>query len=187
MQIDPEECRRYYAFLSDEALLALDREALVDVAKQYYDQELAQRGLFREGDAIQGEVQGIDEELVPIAIFLYPDEAKLARALLQSSAIFCSLENEHTLSAMWTWSFALGEFRLMVPASFAEQAQEILNSTLTEQELGAEPATPENSTDEAEIIAAADERWTRRLRVWLVITLALFGVWSDVPQLFYIW
>ena len=41
MQIDPEEFRRRYAELSDEGLLSVDRDELVDVAMHCYDDELA--------------------------------------------------------------------------------------------------------------------------------------------------
>lgn len=43
MQIDPEELRRHYASLADEALRAIDRTELVDVARTCYDEELARR------------------------------------------------------------------------------------------------------------------------------------------------
>jgi hypothetical protein len=43
MQIDPEELRQHYASLSDEALRAIDRTELVDLARSCYDEELAQR------------------------------------------------------------------------------------------------------------------------------------------------
>ncbi len=45
MRIDPEDLRRHYESLSDEGLLDLNRDDLVDVARGIYDQEIARRGL----------------------------------------------------------------------------------------------------------------------------------------------
>ncbi len=43
MNIDPQELERHYASLSDEALLELNREDLVEVAQGCLDRELARR------------------------------------------------------------------------------------------------------------------------------------------------
>ena len=43
MQIDPEDFRKHYASLSDQALLELHRNELVEVARDCYDAELARR------------------------------------------------------------------------------------------------------------------------------------------------
>ena len=43
MQIDPEDFRKHYASLSDQALLEWDRNELVEVAQRCYDAELARR------------------------------------------------------------------------------------------------------------------------------------------------
>src|SRR5258708_1321005 len=45
MQIDAEDLRRYYASLPDEALLALDRTELSEMAQKCYDEELERREL----------------------------------------------------------------------------------------------------------------------------------------------
>ncbi len=45
MKLDPENLRRQYASLSDEALLEMEREDLVPVAQQCYDEEVAGRKL----------------------------------------------------------------------------------------------------------------------------------------------
>ena len=45
MRIDPEDLRRHYESLSDEGLLDIDRDQLVEVAQGIYDQEIARRGL----------------------------------------------------------------------------------------------------------------------------------------------
>jgi len=43
MQMDPEYLRGHYASLSDEALRAIDRTGLVEVARRCYDDELRRR------------------------------------------------------------------------------------------------------------------------------------------------
>ena len=45
MRPDPDELRRYYASLSDDALLEIERNDLTEVAQACYDAELAERGL----------------------------------------------------------------------------------------------------------------------------------------------
>jgi hypothetical protein len=45
MDVDPDDFRRRYAELSDEGLLLINREDLVEVARQSYDKELERRGL----------------------------------------------------------------------------------------------------------------------------------------------
>jgi hypothetical protein len=45
MQVDPNYLRQYYASLSDEALLEIRREDLVEFAKGCYDDEVRQRRL----------------------------------------------------------------------------------------------------------------------------------------------
>jgi Putative prokaryotic signal transducing protein len=79
--------------------------------------------------------------------FTFPDEAKLARALLQSANIPNYLENEHTLAANWMWTNALGGLRLLVPARFLEDAREVLGSSISESDLSAQAeAAPESES-----------------------------------------
>src|SRR5260221_30753 len=45
MQADPEDLRRYYSSLPDEALLDIDRNELVEMAQKCYDAEVSTREL----------------------------------------------------------------------------------------------------------------------------------------------
>jgi hypothetical protein len=45
MKVSVEDFRRQYAGLSDEALLDVDRQDLVEMARACYDEELARRRL----------------------------------------------------------------------------------------------------------------------------------------------
>ena len=78
------------------------------------------------------------DDLVVAAIFMYPDEAKLARAVLESADIPCYLENEHTLAANWALTPVLGGLRLMVAPADLTLAGEILASRVSDEQLNAE-------------------------------------------------
>jgi hypothetical protein len=131
LQVDLDDFRRRYAELSDEALLELDRDELVDLARDCYDAELARRGLRR--SSISPPVTEVQDhgELIEAAIFSTSSEADLARALLESAAIPCYFENEF---AGKTIRVSEG-FRLFVPATLLENAREILSSPVSEEEL----------------------------------------------------
>jgi hypothetical protein len=137
MTFDENDFRRRYAELSDEGLLSINREELVNLARQCYDEELARRGLQYE-DEIGEEPAGIGEPFVAAATFLFPDEAEVARGLLRSADILCYLENEHTLAKVWQWNVALGGLRLMVPTSLLYQVHEILNELISAEDFTAQ-------------------------------------------------
>jgi hypothetical protein len=157
VQIDPEDFKRHYALLSDDALLEIDRGELVDAARVCYDAELAERKLAgpdadesasspnHPGEDVPGPTEG---GLQLVATFLSMEEANFARGLLQSADIPCSFENDQ--AAAWT---GMGELRLMVPVSEYDRACEILESEISEEELIAQAEaeateTPEPSADD---------------------------------------
>jgi hypothetical protein len=59
-RIDPEYLRKHYAGLSDEALMAVDRGELVDLAQAVYDGEVQHRGLPK--DKVLPEVSAVQTE-----------------------------------------------------------------------------------------------------------------------------
>ena len=65
--------------------------------------------------------------------FVSSEEAALGRALLRSADIPVYLENE--LTSSWT---GIGGLRLMVPRSVFEQAKEILETRISDDELAAQ-------------------------------------------------
>jgi hypothetical protein len=134
VQIDPEDFKRHYAMLSDAALLEIDRDELVDVARACYDAELAERNLAVEearSSAPAVETAGqADGDLQLVGTFLSIEEANFARGLLQSADVPCSLENE--FSAAYSGAGAL---RLLVPASVYDRACEILETQISEEDL----------------------------------------------------
>jgi hypothetical protein len=143
MQIDPEEFRRHYDSLSDEALLDVNRDELVAVAQQCYDEELAHRGMVRESEAEAAAPteSATHTDWVVAATFLSAEEANLAHAMLDSADIPARLEAKGTGS--WT---GFGELRLLVPAAFLAEAEEIIESQISEEELIAQ-AEAESAPD----------------------------------------
>jgi hypothetical protein len=134
MKLDPAELRRQYESLSDEALLAMNRADLVDVARQVYDEEVESRGL---GSSAEAETESgklpeneSGEEMVEAAVYDSRSEARLAKSFLRSAEIPCELENE----------FALDDspLRLLVPPSLLDQALEVLSAEISEEELAAQ-------------------------------------------------
>jgi len=125
------------------------------------------------------------DEFVSAATFLFPDEAEVARGLLRSGDILCYLENEHTLTKVWAWSYVLGSLRLMVRASDVEQVHEILNEILSERDLAAQAGM------EAQVVSSEEEsspirgRSGGRARTMLVIGILLSPA-IDLLRVFYV-
>ncbi len=91
-----------------------------------------------------------DDELVMVAAFLYPHEAKLAQSLLESEGIQTFLRDEHIMNVQPLWGLATGGCRLMVPASSLARAQELLSVQVSDEELAAEAGVFEAPDDAAE-------------------------------------
>jgi hypothetical protein len=135
MKLDPVELRQQYESLSDEALLAMKRGDLVDLARQVYDEEVESRGLGSPPEAVESGSAKLPEnesgeELVEAAVYESRSEARLAKSFLLSAEIPCTLENE----------LALGDapLRLLVPASMLDQAMDVLGAEISEEELAAQ-------------------------------------------------
>lgn len=135
MKLDPEELRRQYESLSDEALLAMNRDDLVDLARQVYDEEVEGRGLASPAEQAEGEAGKLPgnehgEELVEAVVYESRSEARLAKSFLLSAEIPCTLENEFSLDD--------APLRLLVPAGMLDQALEVLSAEISEEELAAQ-------------------------------------------------
>jgi hypothetical protein len=128
LEISPDTFRQQYDELSDEALLSIDRKDLIEVAREYYDAEVARRGL--QSEEATPEAADAKEALVTVETFLSLEEAGLGRALLRSAEIPAYLENELT-----SYATGAGGLRLMVPPAYLEQAKEILESEISDEEL----------------------------------------------------
>jgi hypothetical protein len=145
MDITPDDFRRHYAELSDEALLAIEREDLVDTARMCLDVELANRGLqpapaaapFETADAVEAEA------LVAIAKFVSADEATYFHVLLHNEGIPARLVSPHSIELRHLYDRALGGIQLLVPAPLAEEAGAILDASVSDDELAAQAEAAE--------------------------------------------
>jgi hypothetical protein len=131
------ELRRHYARMSDAELTSVRRHDLSDLSRKFYDEEFARRGLRLPSVPSDAETAR-QPELVSVATFVFPGDAKLARALLESAGIPSFLENEHTLAANWMLTNVIGGLHLLVPSAVADEAREILHSRVSDQDLDAQ-------------------------------------------------
>jgi hypothetical protein len=131
--ISADELRRYYAGLSDTALLELVPVELTAVARACYDDEFSKRGLTAdsgedsaETPASSGDDPPAAEEMVCVAEYDYVDEADLAKGLLAGVEIPAVIDRDANM------------VRLMVPPDMAEQALHFLTVPLSDEELAAQ-------------------------------------------------
>ena len=137
MKADAEDFRRQYASLNDEALLEINREDLVPIAQQCYDAEVSSRGLDSpqaEEEEQAGAAQDPTQNLIELASFSNPSEAGSARSLLRMAEIPCALSTDFPGSVLNVGY----DVKLYVPAEFADQAQEVLESEISDEELAAQ-------------------------------------------------
>ena len=149
MEVSAADFRQHYELLSDEALLEINADDLVDVARQCLEEEIAQRGLNVEADDAPEEIAAEpvageeDAREVLIATYTSGDELNLARGLLQSAEIPSRVENP--LAVMGGM-----ELRLIVPAAFEEHALEVLGAEISDEELAAQAEAAGERVDESE-------------------------------------
>jgi hypothetical protein len=138
MKADLEDFRRLYSSLNDEALLAIDREELVPTAQQVYDVELSTRGLDApaEEDEPAPTQNAFGENLVEIAAFDNPSEASVARSLLRIAEIPCMLSTDLPLTG--SILNVATDVRLYVPPEFVDQANELLDHEISDEDLAAQ-------------------------------------------------
>jgi len=154
MNITAEELRKYYDSLSDAALLSIDKSDLTELGLACYEEECERRGVAKPAPGSNESVSSPESEapaaarLVRIAEGLSYEEVRYARELLASSGIPGEGGNANPGAA---FSNAAGDFYLEVPERLAEQARQILEFPLTDEELAAqaEQAALDDDTAEA--------------------------------------
>ena len=131
MKVTAEDFRHQYADLSDEALLDVDRQELVELARKCYDEELARRKLKAAAPAaaatLAPEPHANPEEFVVAETYASHEEARLGREFLRSAGIAAHLD--------------AGGLTLLVPASTREDARAVLDSQLSDETLASAAAT----------------------------------------------
>jgi hypothetical protein len=154
VQIDLESLRHHYGSLSDEALLALNRDDLIEVAQKCWDEEVERRGLNepRESDAASddgaGEAETSSEgdwdpdwlqDAVCACSFVGDPGASPASdavKVLDDVGIPCEVTTVEVTSA--PGRPAEYEYRVMVPAALNLKASSILDKELFNPELEAD-------------------------------------------------
>jgi len=124
VEIHPEQIRSHYASMSDEALLALDRNDLTDIGRQFYDVEIASRKLEiqppdRKRDETTFAVNAINPDWMnPVCVFEQlsrgaADSAATVVDALNKARIPCNLILEHVEPEP---TVPYDVYRVMVPA-----------------------------------------------------------------------
>ncbi len=151
MKVNVDELRRHYASLSDDALRAINREELVEIAQQCYDHELSQRApLVKARAASLHPVESDPEEAwdpeaedVPdwvedaACACTFPDypgqnagvAAGEARSALEESGIPCYIE-QRPVERIEPPPPAENEYRVLVPGHFHLQATSALDKEI---------------------------------------------------------
>jgi len=124
-------------------LLSLNQDELSETARQCYEIEVARRKLEPAALAIReaeegGEIQEAEEggKLVPVATFALLGEAKLAQSLLESAAIPSHLAGEFS----GVYGTGMGGLRVLVPAPLLEQARQIMEAQVSDDDLSTQAA-----------------------------------------------
>jgi hypothetical protein len=149
MVITPEQLRKHYASLSDDELLAMNRDDLTDVAVEVYDLEMKRRALtpVEEEEPIEedhslrlssaesnGETEEYDSGGDKFVAGSFIDsrgnssaaDAEDARRALQAANIPCELEVQD-IPAHTTYTESQVAYHIVVPAEFTLQATSVLD------------------------------------------------------------
>ena len=191
MSIDADHLRQRYAALSDEELIALDRNELTQTARQCYDEEMEQRGISVDtldaNDDVSDETttwehgtmgeeeEGDDEGFIACTFTDHRGvssigEAEEAYAALQAAGIPCRVET-HTIESEPVHAESQTEHRVIVPSGFSLQATSVLDKDVFNPRMELDWKTHlESLTDEqllrlnAEVICAGLLDRAARLR-----------------------
>ncbi len=134
MHGNTEEFKQKYRDLPDDGLLAINRDELIDSARQCYDEELARRSLTPKPAKPAEPAEGSEptDELVCAAAFIRKGDADLAQSVLESAEIPCFQPDEHMSDIAPFYLVSSGGGRILVPASRVDQARELLAPMIVE-------------------------------------------------------
>jgi hypothetical protein len=158
--------------LSDEALLALDRAELLEMAQQVYDQELRSRRLTAEPGEDEsannelGDVKGLKprwlDDAACAAVFASyhggssGSDAEGARDLLEAAGIPCYIDVQKADRSEGD-TRSQSEFRLLVPSKLNLEAVSLLDKEIFNAELEAEYRTHFEQLSDEELRAVKPE------------------------------
>jgi len=159
---DLDELRTHVAGLSDEALLEVQPDELVESARAVYEAEMSSRGISWNVPAADRseEVADAPPAMVSLARFETVEEARFARTMLENEGVPVWFAGE--LTPQRITADASAALELITKPEYLEQAQEILNAQISDEELArqAEEAGPseEELLDETEEAEAEEEK-----------------------------
>ena len=158
MSINIEGLKRHVASLSDEALLEVRREDLTEEAQGIYEGELTSRGLAWPAAAPAEEEEDPEAAaaagggLVSLGKYDSLEEGRFARDLLRNEGIPAWFAGELALKK--GDSDPLAALELLTQAAFLEQAQLLLSSEISDEELARQA---EDAGFKMEDVPAEDE------------------------------
>ena len=159
MSINIDGLKRHVSSLSDEALLEVRREDLTEDAQGVYEGELTSRGLAWPGAAPAEEEEEDPEAaaaagggLVSLGKYDSMEEGRFARVLLRNEGIPAWFAGELALKK--GDSDPLAALELLTQAAFLEQAQLLLSSEISDEELARQA---EDAGVEMEDVPAEEE------------------------------
>lgn len=139
MQGSVDDFKRHYEGLSDEALAAINRDELVDLARLCFDAEMARRSIPVEQVVTAEELPESDGTLVTVQNYGWIEEARSAEGLLRSMGIDCFIKNENILRIdPLVWMDRQGGLCLMVSEADAERAREVLATRISDEDLASQ-------------------------------------------------
>ena len=152
MAIDPEEVRRHYASLTDDALLGIDSNDLTPMALKVFEAEVRRRGLSLD-EAEDENLTGVDalerhdpeddpewiENAFPATTFSDMHSGAVsaaeAQAALLSAGIPCVITEVEIDPTDEAPRASYREYRVMVPGAFSLQATSILDVAIYNREM----------------------------------------------------
>ena len=157
MSINIEGLKRHVASLSDEALLEVRREDLTEEAQGIYESELTSRGLAWPAAAEEEEdveaAAAAGGGLISLGKYDSLEEGRFARDLLRNEGIPAWFAGE--LAVKKGDSDPLAALELLTQAAFLEQAQLLLSSEVSDEELARQA---EGADFEMEDVPPEDEK-----------------------------
>jgi hypothetical protein len=177
MQLDPEYLRQYYGSLSDDALLAVDRDELVEVARAIFDREVHNRKLVQpekissEPDLVddvaefedESERAGENPDWLDDAAKVYAyavssagagfPAAADAREALAAAKIpcyidFCEIQPEKSL-----FPYGTHRWRVLVPGKLSLPAENVLHRAIGNLDFEAAWKTHLEALSDEELVA----------------------------------
>lgn len=129
MQPDRADLKRHYDSLSDEALLEINPDDLVETARECLLEELSARGLDASAEPAETEEEAApiatNGSVAPVAFYETWEEATSARGLLRAADIPSAIRDLRPEK----------NIQLMVPTELLEDATAVLASEISEEEL----------------------------------------------------